>query len=237
MSADPLRECSFREPTHGEVQHDSDDFGFRGLDLIPVEAEEDRHGDKGDALVPVAVRMVAGKSKSIGCSKTREVAGSAVRPAMPGTRQGGFQGALIAKPGETAVGAQEIELYGVDNEPIQPGGFASRARHELLRELAESVPVLSRYPGRNGESALGIGIIGCQQDSSVGLHGQDAIPGAEVKSISHIFWQSGPNGAAHLAQREFTSHRVSEAKVYEDTRDVAQQCYFDKLNLATAQPE
>ncbi len=212
MSADPLRERSFRDLARGEVQHDGDDFGFRGFDLIAVKAEEDRHGDKGDTLVPVAVGMVAGKSKSIGGSKTREVAGSAVRPAMPDTSQGGFQGVLITKPGETAVGAQEIELHGVDNEPIQPGGFASRARHELLRELAESVPVLSRYPGCNDESALDIGIVGCQQDSAVGLHGEDAIPGAKVKSIGHLFWQGGPDGSTHLTQPEFTSHQASEAK-------------------------
>jgi hypothetical protein len=91
------------------------------------------------------------------------------------------QRGLIAEAGQPAVGSQQIDMYGINHQPINPDGFPpGTSGHLLLRQFSESVAVAASHSGGNGHRALGIGVVGCDEDSLGGLNGQDSVAGAEV---------------------------------------------------------
>jgi hypothetical protein len=71
--ADPVSKLGFIELAGCERQDERNDRFLGGFNAEAVQPEEEIHGLKGDAFVPVNKRMVVGKTKAIGRCKPSKV--------------------------------------------------------------------------------------------------------------------------------------------------------------------
>jgi len=207
MASDPLRQGEFGQAPGCEIEDQRDDFFLRCHDFLAIKPDEDRHDHEGDALVPVPVWVVAGKSESVGRRERGKVGCAAMGPLVSWPREGGLKDALVPQAGQPTVGAQQVEVDGIHHQPLHPDRFTARAAgHGLLGQLAESVPIASYHTGRDRQRSLGHRVIGCDQDALLRFDCKDAVSGSEMQPVSHILGQGSPNGATDLTERQLTSH-------------------------------
>ena len=90
------------------------------------------------------------------------------------------------------------------------------ASPQLLCQLSKSVPILLGRFDSYSQGALNIRVIGGQQDSTIRLHGQNAVAGLQPQAIGHVFGECRADRAAGLAEGHFPGHASRVAhKCYE----------------------
>jgi hypothetical protein len=148
MLANPGRESRFRQLATSEPQHCRNDLSFRCLEFVAIEPQKHDHRYEGCPLVPISVGMIPGQSVAATSGKVRGINLSPVRPTMPGTCQCGLKSVLIPNPRQTPVVAQEVEMDGIEHEPVNPNRFPA-LRHGLFRQLPKGIPVFPRRVRRD----------------------------------------------------------------------------------------
>jgi hypothetical protein len=98
-----------------------------------------------------------------------------------------------------------IGMNRINNQPAQPAWFPA-ARHWLLRQLAQGVSILLGGFAGDRECAFDLRIVRREQNPSVGLDGEDAVPRLEMEAIGHVFRQGRAHRATGLTQRHFLRH-------------------------------
>jgi hypothetical protein len=82
-----------------------------------------------------------------------------------------------------------IVVHGIDDHSTQPQRLARTPGHGLLRQFAQRVAVLLGGFRGNLQGALGVWVVGREQDPAVRFHRQNPVTGFEPKPIGHVFRQ------------------------------------------------
>ena len=94
---------------------------------------------------------------TVGGSQVGKVAFGGVGVALRGTSQRRFQGVLVSQARQTAVLANQVDVHGLHDQPVDPAWLL---HHGLLGQLSQRVAVLARHLGGDLQRLLGHGVIG-----------------------------------------------------------------------------
>ncbi len=191
----PVGERFLRAAAARHGQHHGDNLVLGHLQVPPVEAEEDDHGQETDALVPVAVGMVGPEAVAVRRGEGCQIALGVIGLLVPGARERRLQRVLVTHAVKAAVLAQLLGVNRVDHEPVDPDRF----RHRLLGKLAEGVSISLRGARRDPKGVLDRGIIRRQQDASLRLHREEPVTGPEVEMVRHVLRQRRRDRSPSLA--------------------------------------
>jgi hypothetical protein len=78
---------------------------------------------------------------------------------------------LIANAGQSAVFAELVIVHGVHNDSAQPSWFRRMLGHASLRQRSQGVSILLGDFGGHLQRALGVWIVGRQEDPTIGFDG------------------------------------------------------------------
>lgn len=204
MAANPLGEIRFRAVSCCGREHHGDDVRLIGEEVETVQTKKHHHREERRPLVAVTIWMVLHNAVSICRCQARKIRTPLVRPFVSRSSKSRLQLPIVAKTWQAAVFSNLIQVYRVNDHPLNPPWFGPV--HWLFRQLTESVAVAFCGASRNCERLLRFRIVRGEENSVFGFDSQESVAGCNSEAISHVFWEGRAHGAAHSAHSDFLYH-------------------------------
>jgi hypothetical protein len=127
----PDSEIGLIELPAGEGEDEDDNLFLRCFNAKAVQAKEEIHGLKSDALVPVNKGVVLGKAKTICCSKGGQIRVRAVVEPVSRTFDSRLQKTPVSESKGPAVSFDLIRMDCEDVYESEPAGFVHLASSRM----------------------------------------------------------------------------------------------------------